>query len=559
MNKRRTVMSLAAIAILVLAAFPLAAQSSQTDTATSGLFGNDVDDFLSTTGYGDVEFDSWFSYLGWSGSNLSVGYARRFGGLYGALNYTGNILETEDPNSTSGGRFSTKTNSAVWDSLGVNTQTTTSEYNEDPWADSRNDVDLLLGIAGMGIKLGFAENLRITDNPTGTINSITEYPGNTFAQHRNIVDTYRNIDGWLTPSLGWGMNLDLGGMTLSPSVAVNFTIYQDELLDIRKSFDTLDGSVQGEEVSVVTYVTPTSSSPEPAENARFENYLFPYITLGADLVLKDDGVVEIDAGLEYSIGLRLYNNSFDVFGVTGSTTGTIPNLQGTHRLTQRTYGAAEYQYVSAAFTEQTYMVHYITPSFTYYQNLTDAVQIGFDITPAFSIGSSKILSWDETTEREYAAPSYQGANRASRVTVTTTDKDETNSTFFGITPAISAGVTYALVPNRFVVNAGLGASIEYTTISATIKPAGPGRIVTTVTDEEGNETKTVDYTGATFPVTYNDYVLTQSNWSGLSGTASAGFTLYFTPKFLLDTSFDVSAGTNVVDLTKVSVLFSLKN
>jgi hypothetical protein len=558
MNKKWKVILCAVITVLAVSTFPLAAQtfstaqSSRTSEATAGLFGTDVDDFLSYHYYGGVEFDKWFSYAGWRtlGTNnlLSAGYARRFGNVYTALAYTGNIVSNANVTLT-------KTNTATYDADGVNTQTVTSESGQSTTAVPRNQIDLLLGLAGMGIKVGFAEDLTITNNPAASgvtvINQKTEYPDSKYAEHRNIVDSYRNINGGLAPYLGWGMGLALGSIKIRPYVNLSLAIHQDELLDIRKSFNTIDGTAVGERISVIN---STAINP----NAKYGNFIQPDIALGAGFVLKDNGTVEIDAGLGYGIGFRLYNNTFDVFGISGSTPGKVTNLTGTYRITEGAYGAREYHQVAAYLTEETYSSHVISPSFTYYQSLADNVRIGINVSPSFTIESEKTLGWSETTTKTYNYPTYQGANRASTVVEAITGKGETDKATFIFAPAISGGVKYTLAPNRFVLNAGLTAKITYTGITTTTKPAGFGRTVSTATDESGNVVETVNYAPA-ITTTQTDSVATSSVWSGLSATASGGFTLYFTPKFALDTAFTYATAGGSVGLDTIALLFSLKN
>jgi hypothetical protein len=559
MKKEWRMVLCAVITMLVLSTFPLAAQietaqTSRTSEATAGLFGTEVDDFLSYHYYEGVEFDKFFSYAGWRALNgtdrLSAGYARRFGGIYAALAYTGNIVSNSNVTST-------KTNTATYDINGVNTQTVTSESGMNTTASPRNQIDLLLGIAGMGIKVGFAEDLTVVDSPAGTsvspINQITDYPGSAYAEHRNIVDTYRNVSGLLAPYLGWGMNLTAAGLTIRPYANVGLAVHLDERLDIRKNFNTLGGAAVGEQISVI--------NSDINYESYYESYFEPEIALGADLVLKDDGTVEIDAGLEYGIGFQAYNNAFDVFGVSGSTPGKVDSLTGTYRITEGTYGAQEYQNVAAGLTEETYVNQKITPSVTYYQKLADNVKIGFNLAPGFELTTSKTLAWTETTTKNYTYPAYQGANRASTVTTAVTGKAETGVTTFVFTPVISGGVTYTVIPNRFVLNAGLTAEISYTGVTTVTKPAGYGRSVTTTTDADGNETQSITsiptgtLSGTDAQV---DSVATRSYWSGLSTTASGGFTLYFTPKFALDTAFSFTGG-DYIDLYQVALLFSLKN
>jgi hypothetical protein len=563
MNRRWKVVTLALITAAALSVCPLMAQTisdwvsdppsalgvplSNTANATQELFGTDVDDFLSYHSYSDVEFDKWFGYAGYGDSYLSLGYARRFGGIYLGLNYTGNIFQASETKKT-------ETISSTYDQYGNNTAKDAFEDNLNKTLQPDNEIDVLIGVAGMGIKVGFSEDLKIVEGPQGTsnLNQKNENPQTGRINYVNTVDSFTNISGNFIPSLGWGMVLDLGGLKIKPLVDAAFLIHREHSEDIRKNYSTEQGKVIDEQISVLTN----------GANKQ-QNYFRPEITAGADLVLMEKDTLELDAGLKYTIGFALYSNDYDVFGISGSTKGFVTSLTGTQRISEGYWGANEYRSVAAALSEQSDLRHTIAPSFSYYNTLNGNVDIGFNLAPKFLFGSLSETTWTETKTVTVSAPTTQGGNRVTTTVVDTTGKAETTIGYFQFAPAITTGIKYTAIPDRFVLNAGIGAGMTYTRATQTKKPAGFGRKVTTEVDANGNTTETVDanVAAASIPTTLQrDSVAVINAWEGLTGTVSGGFTFYFTPKVTVDASLS-SSTTNkfTIDTNQLQLLFTIKN
>jgi len=217
MSKGFKVMAIIAVAAMVLA-MPAAAQNaveelgpleSNTYKATSGIFGNDVDNYMDVHAYSDVELEKWFGFLtgkplyiegqesidwikpegflldkgddqatppvyygpadrknwqDWQASGklednpvtglISLGYARKFGSIYLGVWYQGNVVQVTGGNSTK-----TTSISPTYDAYKELAQTEeTTTYNES-WINSSNQIEFLVGVAGQGIKVGFYESL----------------------------------------------------------------------------------------------------------------------------------------------------------------------------------------------------------------------------------------------------------------------------------------------------------------------------------------------------------------------------------------------------------------
>ena len=209
MSRSFKVAALCAVTALVLA-MPLAAQNateelgpleSNTYKATSGLFGNDVDNFVDVHSYGDVAPEKWFGFVTgraltvkgaessgwikpegveWDGNKwdasksdwgaykdptgflpdnpttglLSLGYARNLGGIYLGLWYQGNIAQVT-------GGFDTKTSkiTPTYDAYRTVTKTVTETTWSESWLNTSNQIEALIGVSGQGIKVGFYESM----------------------------------------------------------------------------------------------------------------------------------------------------------------------------------------------------------------------------------------------------------------------------------------------------------------------------------------------------------------------------------------------------------------
>jgi hypothetical protein len=563
MNGTLRVMPLAVIAALVLLAVPLAAQQgaeplgkadSQTSTVTQGLFGTAVDDFFDYHYYGDVEFGSWFGYAGYventaAGSTtpsrlLSLGYARKFGGLYLGLNYAGNLFASDNDK--------TETIGATYDGNGVNTTTVTEETLTKKEFTPRNEIGALLGIGGMGIKVGFAENLKIEGSPSGsTFNKVTKHPGNPLVQYSNMVDTFSSVQGGLIPWLGWGMSMDLGGISLRPKAELSFLIYQDKRESILKSYDTLGETITGVETWTLS-----------GDN-KSQNYLKPGVTLGAMATLAKNNGFEVQAGLEYSLGLKLYDNSYDLFGFSGSTSGkvtidTTTAGDNTQSIGKGLWGNAETRKIKVSLTEESASSHTISPALVVYKEFDERLNVGFSFIPVISLDFTSTQSWTESHSVTLSAPTGQGLKGITTTVEDISGKTDEAVSIVSVMPELAAGLTYAVVPDRFKVNLGLGATFGYEDISTRTKPSGTGSKKTTVVDAQGNTTTTIDVSSG-LSTTSEDTLKIESGWQGLKPQVGAGFTLIMGSNASLDVGLNINTTNNFgASLNNLSLQFTLK-
>jgi hypothetical protein len=536
MNRKLKVMMIAVIAAMVLAVYPLTAQSeprapeSNTSAATGGLFTTDVDDYFSVHSYSGVEFDKWFGYAGYGDDSVKVGYARRFGGIYLGAYYDGyGIYAPEKKTDTI---TTTYTSSQPNDSGDILTKVTKTDFAEAN-VGTKNSLGVLLGIAGMGFKIGFLESLSADTKDTDPNNSqiVTETPGALKKEVTNEPDTYSSISGTIAPSLEWGMSIALGGggLTVKPKVGAAGVFGQDNKDSVRKDDTTIDG---------------TTSGLKTIKEGSSYNTITPYFSVGADVDLpaKEDSTLTV--GINYAIGFKLASNNYDVFGQSGTQDGYVwwwgqstVNDTGSAKIT--TDGT------SIGFTEQSALGHEITPSLYYYKDLSPQVSLGFGA--AFDLGfSSSSESYSSVETSVIKTVSYSASTPDTTTTTVTTQAWTTDSntnirtsekTESGVTfaPVLSVGAKYQAIPGKLTINAGLQGSLPSLDSTTTVTRLNPLETVTT---------KTVDSNGVVINNT-NDTTLdgdktvdtqtTETTWNGMGATVSGGFTIFFTPNFALDT------------------------
>jgi len=545
------------------------AQSSPTSTATAGVFTTDVDDSLDVLYYSGVEFDKWFGFIGidsaenYAGTNTNVpslGYATRFGDIYLGAWYKGNIASTTN-NTESQEVVSTYD---LTNQLLTQKQTTITYRNQ--YTDSINGINVLIGVAGMGIKVGFSEALRVWSYPDIT-KIVKEDATGASKTHTDdyIVDDYQRIQGTLIPSLEWGMSLAAGDLTIKPKVSFAFGIYRDtNIYNVKgteingnfvNSYNTINGEVVGTER--INYSTGTIS-----------DYLSPSITVGAGVDLPSGATV----GLEYGIGFDIYNNAYDGAGFSGTAPGTVSWDGGNKSIARTLASTTTTTEGTLSINEITGVSHSITPSFYYSTDeIAEGLSLGFyaELPIGIAVGSENSgWEWRKTTNTVYnnAANKYLG----SRVEETSTGNGGlTETTEFSIALNAAVGASYALFPGRFKINAGFGVSpFEYTGTTTKYSRGSVNQTYTQKTyDADGKLIgETVVFQEAQSPWSgatedeVEDSVKVEDKWSPISVYAAGGFTFNFNDNLSLDMT--VSGGgtpsTFTLNLTNVRVLFSFK-
>ena len=590
MSKSFKAAALMAVAAMVLSApvfvQPVYGQSSPASTATAGVFTSDVDDSMDVLSYSGVEFEKWFGFVGvdsmehyevnpaTSQADINVpslGYAARFGGLYLGAFYQGNIL------STSNAETKAVVSNYNLDNQLLTGRETTVTYS-DQFTTSYNSLKVLIGVAGMGIKVGFAEALRVWNYPE-VATAVTEDANGVLKTYQNdFVDDYERINGRMVPSLEWGMNIDLGGITFKPTLGVDFGIYRDTYIyNVRGTasgndytYDTFNGEVTGPEQ--INYT-----------NGAINDYLKPEISVG----LGFDFASGASVGISYGIGFEIYSNDYDRAGFSGTALGTVswggndvysqtsnsPTIGGSPAIT-RTIETG-----TLAIAEITNVEHSITPSFSYSKEIAENFNLGFyaEIPVGITVSSrSESYEWHHIVKTVYnnAVQRHLGSTE-ERGNISKSGLEETTEFSIGLETAV--GASYALFPGRFTINAGFGINpFKYTNTTTTTSKASENRtswvrtydaddnlineVVSFYEPWTGNPPGDVDATDDTV----TDSVKVQNTWAPIEVYAAGGFTFTFNDNLALDmvvggsgNTDDVNGGFKLV-LTQVQVLLSLK-
>jgi hypothetical protein len=539
---------------------------SNTSKATAGVFSSEVDDSMSVLWYKDVEFEKMFSFIGYGGNfafnPIHLGFATRVGGLYVGAWYTGNILRSHDETTET-----VINNYNLATQLKTSTITTTS-YNQF-MTSSNNQLEVLIGIAGMGIKLGFWESMFSGKTPNHTA-TVTENSNNNTVTYTDEIEEYTYLGGHLRPSLEWGMNLDVGSLSIRPIVVVGFDIYQDKYLLTAKGQST-GGYPFG-------YTTPGAE----ARINRFghdNGYMRPEFVVGVEVDLAADEKTTKTIVAGYGLGLSIFNTDYDVFGVSGAVKGTVWYM-GSSEVTNTLTSKTTTNYSQISINEQTSMDHAAILGYYYDKEIVENLTLGVFAGVPVSIGVASSDNYDKritTVRTEYAHPSL-GINTTTTTEVTdalyqtNTTHAVANITKIEVEPQINLGAKYAFFPGRFSINAGIKLNpVTFTTTTTKSNNASANRITRTKTvDDNGNvvsESVAVEsynagsWNDATSDSTI-DSVKVENNWGGFGAGIYGGFVFNFNNNAAVDlvvgTGFTSAASDFQLDLTTVNVLFTLK-
>jgi hypothetical protein len=547
MKKRMMIMAVCAVIAMGLV-MPLTAQvlpgpESNQINATAGVFGTDVDNFMSVNYYDEVNFGKWFGYLGGGTafSTVNLGYATKFGGgsgegegggsgLYLGVFYTGNIVSFNTDE--------TKTLRTTWD---INLQQMLTREDEAFYSQTStytdNHISALIGVAGMGIRVGFMEELTVYNTPYNVnrndTSTVTENADGSKTYTNNDSISYEESEGYLLPYLQWGMKLKLGSNVIAPRVGIGVLFFQDKLID--KYYDYTTGRTE--------YQGKITGVDEVTNVGRNNGYTGLNIAVGADYYLNDTMYV----GLDYILGFDIYNQDFGQAGGSGSAEGTIEwyNINRTTNYLDRT---VKFDAAQIDVTKRSNIRHQIIPALWKEAKAGDNLKLGLLFQLPMAIVSQTESDYSDvwsTTETKYNDTNFSSRN--------TTDIYEahyagtsTETSYFGIAPALGIGASYTLIPGRFTINAGVRVSpLSYESISKKRSINGVDSSYSkTETGPDGGkytsaESKTVS---AVNPV--EDSITTQSLWAGLNGSVAAGFVFSFNENFSLDLLAGANLSTN---------------
>ncbi|GBU26951.1 hypothetical protein R84B8_00467 [Treponema sp. R8-4-B8] len=557
MQKKALVMALTAVMIFVLS-MPVKAQtntpaatlgslSSNTSMATAGIFKSDVDNFINYNKYSGVLKDAkLFSFLTGradAGGVLDAGFAYNFGSLYLGAWYRGNIFRVANTTET-------HTITPVWDNdtETLHQTTETTSYSAIKWQESANQIEFLIGVAKHGIKIGFLEWLASDGNPgTGTI-TVTDYLDGRI-DYQNATVNYERSQGYLKPYLGWGASIAVGSATLMPYVDLGLQIYNNILVANSQNYTEVYGVKQ----NVVSTVGAGNN----------QGLLQPYGVAGIkiDLVKKNTTTLE----LKYGFDMRLYNNSYDATGLSGNVDGTVSWTGNGYvdRVTDYFDRTETTTDINLTITKPSYMKHSITPIYKIVGDPAENFKLGFSASIPVTLTSESRSSYTDQYQiikSEYKADSSMNYVETKR-TISYSNRD-TETSSLNIALNLNMGASYKLIPNRFTINAGIGAiPTAYTHSEIKGLPNSVDSIeMTTTIDAFGNVTEGKAVTPTTGN-NGNDSITITESWNQWSANLYGGFTFYFTPKATLDMGVNSSIGSGNgfnLDLATVNVIFTFK-
>jgi hypothetical protein len=555
MNQRKRVVVFIAITVMLMSMVALTAApasqgfapASNTAQATGYVFQTDVDYFMSTTDYGKLGLDKWFGFAGLDVSNYlpALGYAGKLGSIYLGSFYSGNVLyKGASQPDTIQVQTTDYYNSGVY--FGQQ-KITTTHSDRDPTG-SFNSAGVLIGVGGMGFKLGFWEDmssLKTQLSADGSFNNATDSDTTNTTTGAHTITQYTDgskVSGDMVPSLGWGMNLALGSMTLKPFVQLSADIYKDNRAATSSSYTEYNGAIP---------LGTTKTTYTAGDN---NGYIAPSGMLGASLeIAKDKAVTEL--GLSYNLTLPLYSNNYK--DVTGSDTSVKGTATYTNHVavTEDANGLDNNAYADVTTSEKSEMDHDIGLMYRYKKEVSDRVSIGFLLNPSVSITSAKSTDKEvQTTVDTFTTYSQDPANSYVETIVDTMPGYTTETSTFSAGAYGAASLAFSVVPETFVLHAGLNVGAPtFTNRTVTVTKSG----FETTTDQvvNGNGKVTYDSTSATVGATRNESKTVSNSWNSMSAWVTAGFTLNVAKDMALDALMNSG---NTINATTFSLIFTIK-
>jgi len=553
-------MIIAFLAIIAMGLAPLGAQTtyttdqlgslqSNTSKATAGLFTNDVDDYMSYHDYAGVlaEGSKWFGFV--SGKNvaggaLDLGYARKVGGIYLGTWFRGNIFNT----SATTQYKSTVVTPTYNNTLEILTQRQDVTTFTNVFYESTNNIEFLIGVAGMGIKVGFFESIATNKNDASSARTVTviDYL-NGQKDYTNAPDNYTRTVSYIKPYLGWGGAFNIGSMGLKPYANIGFEIYGNKQIDKYSNYTVVNGVKQ----NVV-------SSIGAGQNT---GYMTPQVEIGAWLDLAKKETSQMSVGLEYGLDMRMYSNNAVGFG---SVDGTVTWAAGGQVDRKTEYASYTETNTSMTYTinERSYMSHTIKPAYKVIFSPIDSLNLGFMAEVPVTITSDTRKGYTKTFTK-YQIKYKNGTPGYKTVTdnVTYSANGNIDDSTLGVNLNLNVGATYQLIPDRFGIRAGIGAiPVRYSHSNYTTSNNGVSSVNTTVTTQDDGSITTNDK-----DVTINNAPTSTTQiteyFRQYTATLNGGFTFNFNSKAALDmavSSGSPTANTFNLDLTTVNVIVTLK-
>ncbi|MBC6713117.1 hypothetical protein [Treponema sp. Marseille-Q3903] len=542
---------------LMLALAAAAFAESPVSTASQSLFSNDVDDVMSVTDFYTVEFSKFIASAQASSSSVyQADGAFKIKDILIAGGYEGSIFASETK-SEAGGTWTYTLDSntgkvvkTVKNGTLKTTGTRTGAYNS---------FTALVGFGNIGVKakMFFSNNDAhgSYDNSFATaqdsVTTVTDDKGNVITTASTTYDHkgYQKYHS-IVPRIEAGMTLDIAGMKLQP--IVGFAAYIDTENNYSKKSVLQNGGT--------TWSTVDVTKGEVADSV-FD--LDP--TVGATLTIPTKYVSNI-IGLSYTGEFNIFNSKYvDAFGnsrkasANGIVTTTIvpKNYDPATFNPLTSYTGEKVTVTTAGTTDQKDIKNNLAIGYTAKSDISDKLTLVGNISANVRIVSTSKTEWTETTTKDF----FKRVDGTTRTVETTTisAKNAESASGFDVSPNITFGLKYVVIPSKFNFLVSAQAALPSFTYKNEVAPHQVATSVTTTktTDFDGSVTESKTY--GTTPTGGNLGTVTKTaEWKKLSApSVKMGFQWFMTENFEFDTSLNVSMSNGLFN-GRVTVAGALK-
>lgn len=461
---------------------------SPTNIATRGLVSTEADQFMNVLDWSQVKFDKVFTYAGFQQKATSptvdqnlinLGAAFKAGPVYIGSWYQGKL------GAITGKKQKTEKLELTLNSDGTKINNkklvTDTQKNTDHSAD--HNLTALVGFGNIGINLGYA---RTDENKSGTYYNAA-IATNTNTENSNdphtISKTEYSDKGFVNAAkhgtlVGFGMNIALGKMTLSPKASLNVDVVQDSHYGLETA----------------TSKTGVQETVTKTVKAKGEGFVKIGGKAGVGLSLGDAFNSTFD--FTYDFDARIFNKVYtDLDKKKHKVKGIYTVTQDEHKVeSNNASNKKETRTIQMDTTEKTFLKNTITVDYKMQKDLTDRVSLfaGAKL-PLYVEADIQVEttgnSWSLTTTTPIN-PSDSHKKEIKEEIVKNPSK-KTNKTTIVINPEITAAVSYAAVPNRLFLNLG-----------TKIAPFGKDGYSTTITKTTWNSAVKETTTITTYPNKY---------------------------------------------------------
>ena len=379
--------------------------------ATATEFWSNPDFFMSTTGYGAIDFDKWFGTVSFLGNHsdyrqtsmAQLGFATRFGDVYTGFYYGGNTwylqphLYTE--RKTGGTFFGSDKTMKTYLTL----PTISAIYT------LRNEAAVLIGIADMGFRLSFVSTYR------------SRILKEDFAVGGDYYRSFHDEYGSINPEIAWGMAKELiPGKGIKPHVYIDVDIFRDN-----RNYERYMGATSATEPD--TTIVKSNDSLNLGLVASSGTYS----------LVQQNG---FDFGLDlwYTLGITTYNNQYNYTDGTEIKVGK--NYKGKYS-------------TGGVFAEESSNSHWLTP-YLY------AAWEGDKLALSAELGLGLGLAGQKNSEMNFSTSGAAG----------TLVKNGTEYSLltFALAPDLYLGMKWDIVSDKLSLNVGATISFgqpEWTTVN----------------------------------------------------------------------------------------------